>query len=205
MKKLDEAQMQRITEAVARAEAATAGELVVVLQERSDDYALHRAAVAFILSLGAEHAVHLLVVGVPLWGLMLGQAAVVALLYALFGSGPLLRLIVPGAVRTERVEEAARSAFVEHGVTETRDRSGVLVYLSHTEHRVVILADRGIDRRVEPGEWDRDVETLVASLRGGDPAGGLVTAIDRIGSLLAETFPPRPDDVNELPDAPRAG
>jgi putative membrane protein len=101
------------------------------------------------------------------------------------------------------VLERAMRAFVEQGVTETRDRSGVLIFLSEAEHQVVILADKGINDRVEPSRWQTDVDGIVLAIKEGRAGAGVIAAVDRIGGLLAEAFPPRADDTNELSDAVR--
>jgi putative membrane protein len=41
---------------------------------------------------------------------------------------------------------------------------------------------------------------LLAEIRNGQLADGLVAAVDRIGAVLAEHFPPRKRDANELSD-----
>lgn len=194
----NENQKRQIADAVARAEANTAGELVVVHAARSDNYAEHRASVAFIVSLATAHLGHLLQPSADMLYILVGQGVVGAFAYFLLGFGLCVRAIVSPDLRSKQVMRGAMVTFAEHGVTETRDRSGVLIYLSELEHRVVILADKGINERVEPDEWSKDVDTLVASLKSGDPTAGLLSVIDRIGSLLAEAFPRRKDDENEL-------
>ena len=116
------------------------------------------------------------------------------------GRSAVLRGIVPEPVAAATVHARALQLFVERGIHETRDRSGVLILVSELERRVEILADRGIHERVEAGEWQRDVDELVSSIRGGHAADGVVAVVERIGGLLAQSFPPRADDENELPD-----
>lgn len=202
---LNEAQKKVVAEAVARAEAGTSGELVVAQVKSSDNYALPRALVALGLAALVAELSHLGwpdLVGeflVPL------QAALCVAVYLLTGAGPILRLIISARIREEQVMDAAQRAFISLGVTETRARSGVLLFLSEVEHRVVILADKGINERVDKGEWDTDVDTLVQALRRGDPEGGLLQVIERIGGLLSASFPRGSDDRNELSDSVRQG
>jgi uncharacterized membrane protein len=68
---------------------------------------------------------------------------------------------------------------------------------------VVILADSGINERVDADEWDRDVQTLTGALRSRAPEAGVLEVIERIGGILAAAFPPREDGKNELPDGLR--
>lgn len=92
--------------------------------------------------------------------------------------------------------------FAELHVWDTADNSGVLIYLQLLDRDVEILADRGIAAQVTPAVWEalcRDIET---AMRANDCRAGLLDAIGRITSLLAEHFPPRNDNPDELPNAP---
>jgi len=82
----------------------------------------------------------------------------------------------------------------------TRERNAVLVYLVTTNREFLIYADEGIYRLVPPGFWDDIRDRMAEVFREDRFADGLVEAIDRAGGHLAEFFPRRPDDVNELPD-----
>ncbi len=115
----------------------------------------------------------------------------------------MLRALIPEARRAERARLAAGLAFFELGLTSTRDRTGILLYVSLLEHQVVVLADRGIDEPVEPGTWDAVVERILDGIRSGRAEDGLCEAIERCADVLAARFPRRADDVNELPDRPR--
>lgn len=200
---LSKDEAEQVSAAVARVEANTSGELAVVVAGRSDDYALGRGLVALLCTLPLVDLIGWQFPALGLTELLLGGLVVGAVIYWLAGTGVLLRRIIPERVRRARCYERALRAMMEQGVTDTRDRSGVLIFLSELEHRVVLLADRGIHERVSPSEWDDDVAQLTVALRAKRPVQGLLTAIERIGVLLAEHFPPRADDSNELPDAPR--
>jgi putative membrane protein len=198
---LTEEEAKQIEAKVAEVELGTAGELVVAVARRSDDYAAVRAPWAGAFTLMVAVLLYELFPWTdPLW-LLLGQLPVAVAGYALSGSGRVLRWICPAQALAAQVEARAAQIFVERGVANTRDRSGVLIYVSESERRVRLLADQGINERVAETEWQDDVALIVAGIGSGHAKDGLVTAIDRIGQLLAETFPPRPDDVNELPNS----
>jgi putative membrane protein len=78
-----------------------------------------------------------------------------------------------------------------------------LLFVSELEHRVEVIADRGITERVEAGMWQSVVDDLISALRVGQGAAGVLRAIERIGVVLASEFPIRDGDRNELADAPR--
>jgi putative membrane protein len=188
----------RIQAAVAAAEAETEGELVVVVSRRADDYAELRGVFALAFMTLVGYALHHLVPAFSeRW--LLGAMGFLALFgYALSGAPPLLRLLVPASVRAARVDAHAKRVFVEEGVMETRERSGVLIYLAEAEHRVEILADAGIHARVAQGLWDGEVRAIVASVRRGEAAEGLIASIGRIGEALVEQFPRRGPRENQL-------
>jgi len=194
---------ERLAEAVRRVEASTAGELVVVVAERSDEYALFRGGFALALALLVGQEVARLwpdlSVSLSLW---LFSALAVSL-YFFAGWPRLLRLLVPRARRAAMALARAQRAFFEEGVIETRSRSGVLIFLSELEHEIVILADRGIHERAPTDEWARRVAELSSGLKAGQTTTSLLHTIEKLGALLAKHFPIEEGDENELPDAVR--
>jgi putative membrane protein len=193
----------RVAEHVAAAERGTAGEIVVVLAERSAGYERQRAAVSFATTLLVAVALYRFVPELHELWLLCGQAPLALVVWWLSGRRPLTRLLAPRAVQADAVRARSRQVFIEHGVTETRERSGVLLFLSEMERRVELLADRGIHERVGAELWQALVDDVVAEIRGGHAADGITRAVDVIGARLAEHFPPSAADTNELPDAPR--
>ena len=82
----------------------------------------------------------------------------------------------------------------------TADRTGILFYLSLREKRLEILADSGIDSKVDPGFWDTVLKDVVSEIKAGRAADGLEKAIYKCGKELEKHFPVQKDDINELPD-----
>ena len=83
-----------------------------------------------------------------------------------------------------RVEGRAAEAFLEEQVFATRDRTGVLIFVALFEHRVLVLADEGIDERVADDAWDEISGELALGLRRGTPAPALIHAVERCADLL---------------------
>ncbi|MBN1210856.1 MAG: TPM domain-containing protein [Myxococcaceae bacterium] len=99
------------------------------------------------------------------------------------------------------VQRAAELAFQRLGMTATRERNGVLLFMVPARHRFVVLGDEGIHAKVGQGFWERVAQVLGEHFRTGDFTGGLVAGIHEIGEQLASHFPYRgPREVNELPD-----
>ena len=84
----------------------------------------------------------------------------------------------------------------------TRERTGVLIFVSLGERMAELIADEGIADHVEPQVWDRAMAALTEGLKRGEPEAGFAAAIGLCADVLAEKFPARAgDNPNELPDA----
>jgi putative membrane protein len=118
--------------------------------------------------------------------------------YLIVSWPPLLRRILPAWRTQAEVVRRAGQEFVQHGVFETRQRTGVLIMLSELEHRVVILGDKGVDAHVQQSGWATHVDRIVRALRQGNGADGVCQVIAAIGETLAAALPVQSDDVDEL-------
>lgn len=191
---------QRISARVAEIEKNTAGELVVVISSDKGSYQGYRAIGAALLTwLLATIASPFVPWEATEW-IGVGQLPVAMVLFWLLGWNPILRRLVPKAAQARTVSTRAKALFLELGVTETRDRSGVLLLVAEVERRVEILADRGIHQEVGIQGWQGIVAPLIDALRAGRAREGIEAAISEIGRDLAAKFPARPDDTNELPN-----
>jgi putative membrane protein len=90
---------------------------------------------------------------------------------------------------------------VDLGITNTRARTGVLVYVSMFERKVAIIADSGVDRAAHAKSFEQAERQLAGAVNRGDLTA-FTAALAALGPVLCELCPPREDDVNELPDAP---
>lgn len=201
LRALDDCERAGVRHALAQAESGTSAELAVVVLERSDDHP-QAGALAALTSLFVGSA---LLAGVLPWQ---QPALLLALQFALAACGALAAQLLPEARHWFISEQRANSAVQEQAVQEfaalelerTRARTGVLLLVSLLEHRVVVLADRGIAERAESGAWLSATELVLENVRAGDLAGGLRAGIERLGALLAEHAPLAADDRNERPD-----
>jgi putative membrane protein len=185
--------------------------VVVVLAEESDAYeeaSWRGAALAgggvLVLDLGYRHAA-------PFWlPLPVDAALLAALVVGLLAFILVLKIhglrrrLVGRASQTARVRAAAAAAFRSHRVAATRDRTGVLIYVSLSEREVVVLPDVGIEARAPESAWADVVAHVVAGMKSGRPADGVVDAIHACGELLRGAgFAARADDQDELDNTPR--
>ena len=204
---------EKIRLAVREAEKTTSGEIVPYVVAESDPYpesvwrggALLGAAVLGVTALLHDTLVLLSVVTVTQTVLagFVGFAAGALLVRWL---PALKRLLADHDTMERRVAERAAVAFVEEEVFATRDRSGIMIFVSLLEHKVLVMGDAGINARVEQSAWSDVVATVTRGLRSGAPTDGLVSAIRACGELLVRSgLTIRPGDTDELSDSLRVG
>ena len=119
-----------------------------------------------------------------------------------------IRFVVEGALdiaplfRGQTARERAIDVFSQLRIWDTEGNNGVLIFLLLADRDVEIVADRGIDAKVGPREWERICREMEAAFRQADYEGGVVGGIREVTRHLAEHFPRIGDDRNELPDKP---
>ncbi len=193
----------QITEAVKKAEAKTSGELVPLVLPASGNYsfvAYRLGLVGFFLGTAGALWLHF---RYPFWDwlyLFAVQVLGLAVGWALGQVPGIVRLLAGKQHMAEEVHEAALASFLRHGLNRTKERTGVLIFISLLEHRVEILADQGIHQKVEEGYWQKEVDAVVAGIRQKRAKEALVAVIGEIGAKLAQHFPPSGNNTNELSD-----
>jgi len=185
--------------AIVAIECASAVEVVVAVRRRSAAY-LHANVIAGGVAAIAGLAVMLFGDHVfALSSILIDPFVVGAIAGAAVELLPgVKRRLAPAAMRRRAVVRAARATFVERGVHNTRDRSGLLVYLSWLERQAAVIADSGLERRLALGVRDRAERALTAAMaRGG---AQVARELAQLAAAFAAAMPRRADDVNELPD-----
>jgi len=110
-----------------------------------------------------------------------------------------VRLHVTGR-RVNDTLQAARKTFVALGMTRTRRRNGVLVFLSLPSRTFAIVGDEGIDRITGPDYWESLRDTMSKRFSAGGYADGLLDILDQVEAVLVEHFPYEEGDIDELSD-----
>ncbi len=119
-----------------------------------------------------------------------------------------IRFVVEAELTTEQLwrgitsRERAREVFASQGVWNTAENNGVLTYLLLADRRVEIVADRGIDARVDPKEWQAICRMMEAHFRERRFEEGALAGVDAVSDLLARHFPGSGERPNELEDRP---
>lgn len=102
--------------------------------------------------------------------------------------------------RKKSVEELAKEEFFRLGMDKTRDKTGILIYLLLSEKRFHILADTGINEKVEKNTWHNIKDEMQEKFRQGFFAEGIIIGVRDVGKILTRHFPIKEDDTNELPN-----
>jgi putative membrane protein len=189
---------EAIAAAIGEAEKHSSGQIVCVLAHASSEYAHVPILWASGLALFAPWPL----IGLTQWSvqrIFLVQIAVFIVSALVFSWVPLRLALVPRAVRRARAHRAALEQFVIRRVAHTKNRAGVLIFVSLAERYARIIADEGIAEKVHGSEWQAAIDALVSHMRAGRIAAGFTAAIERCGAVLAAHAPPD-GSPNELAD-----
>jgi putative membrane protein len=202
---VSDADKRRLADIIRAIEASSRAEILWAVSARSGSYERGPATAAgftcsailsFLLFSPWEFSLPVIAVA------PVAAAALVGLAGATIPA--LVRLLSDRATRRTAVERAARAAFVERGVSHTRERTGILVYVSRLEREVVVVADKGVTDVVAPDRWRATIAPLERAVADDEGIEAMAAALDTLGALLARELPVRADDTNELPDIAEA-
>jgi len=209
MMRFTDAERERIKQTVQQAERGTKGEIVPMIVPAS---ALYREAgyrTGLILALLTLAVLLTLEMYWLPWGWHAGNAGwlmlAVVVAYGIgqwLGTGSnIIRLVTSRERMADKVKLRAEQAFYQHGLHNTKERTGILILVSLLERRVHVLADKGINDRVPPGTWDGLVNGILDGIRTGNATDAICEAIAKCGALLSQVSPAGSgDNPDELPD-----
>jgi putative membrane protein len=191
---------QRVTSAIKEVEATTSAQLVVAVHHVSGCYRDVDYLVGFAVSLALLVAMLFAPPEFPDWSFaafallaFAGGAAVSSM------SAPLHRLLVRERRMREAVHAEACATFVKLGVSRTRGRSGILVFVSTYERRAEVVLDVGVDRDALGAPFAAALAAIEASAARLD-LEAFVAGLLALGPPLAAGMPHLEGGVNELPD-----
>ena len=215
--KLHEQADQQIAAAIAGAEARSAAEIAVAILPRADRYRLTALlasvtlfAIVYMLSVWLDAGTLLATtaagsgawLALPDWA---GPLFAVCLAIALFLTcehTPLGIWLTLAAWRRQACRTRAKLLFLDQGIDATHDRLGLLICLCLAERQIDILPDRGISAALPAERWVQLIETFRRSKANLPLEQAVASLVGAVADELAQHFPPRPDQINELPDRP---
>ena len=96
---------------------------------------------------------------------------------------------------------AAQAAFMRLGMEKTRDRNAVMIFLAPRTHKFAVIGDAGVHEKCGDAFWSELARAMTEHFRKSEFTRGILHGVQTAGALLAQHFPRRPDDRNELPDS----
>lgn len=190
---------ERIAAAVSAAERGTTGEIVVAIVRGCDEYGAAGWRLGVLLAALTFLALALFAPPLPMTAYLAAQLAVLAVGHTVARFDEVRRLLVSEAMMEACAERAAAATFVRLGLADTPHRTGILIFVALLEHRVVVLADRGIDEALGGEEnWTEIVALVLDGIERGGMVDGIVAAVGRCGEILENVLPAGADDSNQI-------
>ncbi len=100
--------------------------------------------------------------------------------------------------KKKEIKTLAEEEFYKLKMNSTRDKTGILIYILLSKRKFYILADSGINEKVNQDVWNKIRDEMQVEFQQGNYLEGIVTTIEKVGNLLSQYFPIKHDDTNEL-------
>ena len=199
--------LKMIAEAVQKAELKTSGEIVPIIYDKCSNTSFIFPFL-FLFFFGVWHSLQDTYFPVNYWeGNLLIQVGLPPILsgvlaFVLSRWQPVQRLLVFKRRREKVVQDRAELEFYRCGIPQTKEKTGILLFVSLMERYSVVLADKTISEKLPPDTWNEVLLLLNSRMSSQNLAKGFVPAIEKCGELLAVHFPRKSDDQDELANYP---
>ncbi|MCX6112521.1 MAG: TPM domain-containing protein [Proteobacteria bacterium] len=193
-----------IEKEVASIERVTSGEIVPVIANRSSKYRTAEIIAAIIFGyifVFAASEINKSVFwnnSLSIFQFILIDFTGIILAFLLFRIAVIKRLIISKRAMIHKVHDAAFSTFYQQGVHKTKNKTGILIYISLFERKVVVLGDEGIHAKVKDSDWNDVINIIVKGINDEHLKKGIIDGIESCRKLLQTHFPVLADDINEL-------
>ncbi len=196
---------KRIEEAVAKAEMGSYGEVVPCVVAQSSQYE-EASTKAFLYSvLGMAILLMIYETRKDIWLPESALAVPMLVTLILLSTGLFFHFFihfVPSLKRkllgTERMMLAtsrhAKVMFLENEVFQTKNRTGILIFISLFEHQVHVMADKGLAGQVSQDQWNEVVNIIISGIKHGRPSDGIIEGIEKCGEILRKFSPKKDSD-----------
>ena len=195
---LDEKDLAKVSEAIKKAEDRADGELVpVVVRSSTPLHGVMTVCLLFCAALFGFLQMHYF----PQYetgGFAGAMLAALVVGFVIAHVPVVQRTVLPDLDEEKAVHERAELEFYRLGVHQTVKKTGILIFISLLEKKVVILADQGISDKLPPETWSKIVVEAVRGIRKGKLGDGLIHCIEACGEHLASHFPHPTEKKDEL-------
>ena len=179
-------------------EKETSGELVPVIAKKSSGYKTVEMVNAFIfayLFIFIDFGVH---GNLNPLNILFDTVVAVLFIVLLFRFDFFKRIFIPKKLMAHKVHTAAMMSFYRNGVYNTKNKTGILIYISLAERMVVVIGDEGIHNKVGDEAWKDVINIIVKGIKTKKLEQGIIDGIESCRGLLKKHFPAAADDKNEL-------
>jgi putative membrane protein len=196
---LSESDKKRIQDAVKEVEKTTSGEIVPMIASTSYTYPVSNFIGSFTFALIIALLTVFILKNENLWFFLSVFMPAFIIMYVIIKYClPVKKLFISDKEINEEVEEAAINQFFRHQLYKTKDQTGVLIYISIFERKVWVLADSGINNKVDTSVWQEVVNIIVSGIKEKKQGEAIPQAIEKVGQILCTNFPCKSDDTDEL-------
>lgn len=200
---LEAGSLNKIETKISEVEKKTSAELVVAIARESGSYRDVDFLLGFLLSLiSLAFLIFSPWVFPPLLILPFSTISFAGGVFLSPHIPQLRRLLISKERHRRQVRMGLLAAFYELGVPATKERNGMLIYISLFEDAVEILPDYGIEGRIPQAQWN-DLKRRLGKPSAPGFTEDFIAALERASELLAAAFPPGETNPNEIPDRPR--
>lgn len=102
--------------------------------------------------------------------------------------------------RKKTSRELAVKEFFKLGMNKTEQKTGVLLLILFSEKLFEIIADEGINSKIDAARWEKITGLLTSDFRNGNYKTGILKSLEEIKNVLVKDFPRTDGDRNELSD-----
>lgn len=202
-KYLSKNEVEKISSLITKLESRTRAEIVPMIVRQSTSFGHVRLSLFLILLCVS------LVIEVPLaWSFSYAEYFAIGAILVSFAASVVLakfsffqRLLTPAEDQWAQVHSSAELEFHRQGLDKTAEHVAVLLYVSVAERKAVVLADVGISSKLDDKFWQDSLNVLLAEMKKGQWHKGFEESLTKIGAVLAEHFPAKQHEQNQLPNS----
>lgn len=175
--------------AIGTAEKQTSSEIVAVVTQSSGSYTYPTLMVSFLLSFVLSLLVAYYTTTFNAVGIVVFQAIVTLLFFALLNQKWLLRYVVPKQMLTDQASLKAYETFDVLNLKTIESHQACMLFVSMYEHFVQIVVDDEIAKKIDNHVWQEIIDNFTHEIKTNHTQEGFKQAIEAIGRVLSQHFP----------------
>jgi putative membrane protein len=202
MKRFDKEFEDKLEQTIGAVEEKTSAEVVVAIAPSSDAYVDTYFKGGLVLSF----ITLLYLLYAPLYFSEIFVPIIIAVTFALGALivhffPPIKALLISSKRKRHHVHREAYAYFLEKELTETMDRTALLVYISLLEKKCQLIPDKGVESAIPLGEWQELQSHFQQLFTGKKPLPqAIIETLSQVVAYFSEYLPPLEDNIDELPN-----